>query len=80
MARYWTVALPGGIVAGTPDETLARIRACADADLLAWLEWNDANGDWDELEGEHEALVANVAFMLEMYETLEDALTGEGYW
>lgn len=60
--------------------TLEDIRAASPTELQAWCERNDANGDWDELEGEHEALVANVAFMLEMYETIEDALTGEGYW
>ena len=61
--------------------TLAAIRAASNADLHAWCVWNDnGNGDWEGMEDETAILRANVAFAMDLYETLEAALEGEGYW
>lgn len=60
--------------------TIEAIRAASNADLFAWIEWNDRNADFDGMEDETSILRATVAHMMGLYETIEDALRGEGYW
>ncbi len=60
--------------------TLEAVRQASDAELFAFIEWNDSNADFEGMEDETAILRATVAHMLDMYETIEDALAGEGYW
>lgn len=61
-------------------QTIEAIRAAAPIELQAWCERNDSNGDFDGMaESDPIALRAIVAHMLDFYETIEDALAGEGY-
>lgn len=63
----------------TKYSTLESIRAASNADLLAWIEWNDSNADFEGMENETELLRATVAHMMELYDSIESALDGEGY-
>lgn len=60
--------------------TLESIRAADNADLFAWCEWNDSDGDWEGMEDETEILRAHVAYAMDLYPTIEAALEGEGYF
>jgi len=64
----------------TKYSTIESIRAASNAELLAWIEWNDSNADFDGMEDETEILRATVAHMVDLYPTIEAALDGEGYY
>ena len=62
----------------TKYSTIEAIREASDADLHRWLEWNDGDGDWEGYEDQTELLRATGAYLNALYNSIEDALEGEG--